>query len=65
MGDAFEQLAKFCYKHTLTVPLRTGPGTFKDVYLKCVSRTDADVMRILEWYRLLGHPRKGDLFLEI
>lgn len=65
MGDAFEQLARFCYKHNLTVLLRTGPGTFKDVYLKGVSRTDADVTRALECYRLLGHPRKGDLFSEI
>lgn len=49
-GDAFEQLANmmiFCYEHDVTVPLRNGPGSFKDVYLKGESRTDAGVTRDL------------------
>lgn len=59
LGDAFD------HKHNLKVPLRTGPGTFEDVYFENLSRTDAGVTRDLECYRLLGHPRKGDLFWKI
>lgn len=65
LGDAFEQLAMLCHKHNLKVPLRTGPGTFEDVCFESVSRTDAGVTRDLECYRLLGYPRKGDLFWKI